>query len=630
MKNKIPITISHPLLLKEWDYNLNELNPDDLTYGSSKKVFWKCPINHSWEASIHTRVKGHGCPYCRSSTSLNELIIFSELIFIFPNAIHRYVKDKNEIDIFIPDINIGVEYDGFRWHREKELKDRSKNLFFENIGVKIIRVRQKGLPKLSNDDIITDKKIYTKSLIDEILSIILNTRRATDYYSKIIDYLELNEIANESKYQELLAYHPFPFRGKSLEDKFPNLTSEWHISKNKNLTPNHFYPQSATLVWWICSKGHEWKSRISHRVNGSNCPYCTGRIAGIDNNLSLVNQTLVNEWNHTKNKLKPENYLANSGKKVWWICLKKHEWQATIASRNSSGSNCPICSGNIVEESNSIFYNNKLISIWNFNKNKNINPKKISANSNKKVWWMCEKKHEWESIISNITKGSGCPYCSGRKATIETSFGSNFPEILKEWDFSRNELNPLEVSCQSKKKIWWKCINKHEWQTTVQNRTLGSKCPVCKIEIFEKTKSIYALEPNLMNEWDKKKNLKLDPKKISTGSEIKAWWICKNNHSWEATIYHRVKNNSGCPYCSNRIVPIENSIISSHPELIKEWDFEKNSKIKPELFSHGSSKKVFWNCSEGHNWLASISKRANGTSCPECYKLKRNSGAKKL
>ena len=85
---KIPISVSHPNLLNEWDYHLNEIRPDKLSHGSSKKVFWRCQINHSWQASIYTRSKGHGCPFCRSSTSLYELIIFSELSYIFSKAIH--------------------------------------------------------------------------------------------------------------------------------------------------------------------------------------------------------------------------------------------------------------------------------------------------------------------------------------------------------------------------------------------------------------------------------------------------------------------------------------------------------------------------------------------------------------
>ncbi len=625
MKSKIPISVSHPHLLNEWDYNLNETRPDQLTHGSSKKVFWRCQINHSWQASIYTRAKGHGCPFCRSSTSLNELIIFSELSYIFPDAIHRYIKDKKEIDVFLPEVNIGIEYDGFRWHKENDLKDRNKNVFYEKIGVKIIRVRQKGLPKIANDDIIAEKKINAKAVIDDVLRSILNSGRAKNYRSKIINYFKLAGVANDSKYQELLAYHPFPFRGKSLEDKFPTLASEWNIDKNKNLTPNHFYPQSATIVGWKCAKGHEWESRISHRVNGSGCPICSGRIAGSENNLFVTDTELAEEWHFQKNKLLPFDYLPNSGKKVWWKCLKGHEWQATIASRNSNGAGCPFCSGNNIEESDSIFFNKEIMSIWNFDKNNSISPKKLSENSNKKVWWRCKKNHEWESIIANISKGSRCPFCSGHKATYDSSFGNNYPDLLKEWNSLKNNLSPFDISCQSKKKVWWKCNNQHEWQTTVQNRTKGSRCPYCSNKIVLVGNSLFTLMPELMKEWDFKNNLKVDPKKISVGSGLKAWWICKNGHSWEASIYHRTKNKSGCPFCSNKKISSENSIVKTHPHLTEEWDFKRNAEIKPEMYSHGSTKKVWWECTKGHSWLASIGKRTSGRGCPDCYKLKRKS-----
>ena len=623
MKSKIPISISHPNLINEWDYDLNETSPDDLTYGSSKKVFWRCQINHSWQASIHTRVKGHGCPLCRSSTSLNELIIFSELSYIFPNAIHRYIKDKKEIDIFLPEVNIGIEYDGLRWHKENDLKDRTKNIFYEEIGVKIIRVRQKGLPKIETDDIIAEKKINAKEVIDDVLRKILNSGRAKKYKSNILNYLKHVGVANDSKYQELLAYHPFPFRGSSLEDKFPELSLEWNIGKNKNLTPNHFYPQSATLVWWKCSKNHEWQSRISHRVNGSGCPYCSGRVAGLDNNLAIITKHIADEWNYGKNKLSPIDYLPNSGKKVWWRCVKDHEWQATIASRNSNGSGCPYCSGNIVVESDSIFYNKPLMLIWNFDKNTSFNPKKISKHSNLKVWWKCNRNHEWQSVVSNISKGSGCPFCSGHRATNESSFGNNYTEILKEWDYLKNELSPFEVTTQSKKKVWWKCNMNHEWQTTVQNRTKGTQCPYCSNKIVLESHSLFVLKPSLMLEWNYNKNIQVDPKNISVGSGIKVWWLCKNNHSWQAPIYDRTKKKTGCPFCSNRKISIENSIISTHPELVKEWDFKNNKEIKPEMYSHGSTIKAWWKCNKGHSWMASIGKRTSGRGCPDCYKLKR-------
>jgi hypothetical protein len=226
--------------------------------------------------------------------------------------------------------------------------------------------------------------------------------------------------------------------------------------------------------------------------------------------------------------------------------------------------------------------------------------------------------HEWQSVVSNISKGSRCPFCSGHKATNETSFGNNYPELLKEWDYIKNEFKPHDITCQSKKKVWWKCKEQHEWQTTVQNRTRGTQCPFCTNKIVLEANSLFALKKNLMKEWDFNKNKKTDPKKISIGSGLKVWWICKNDHSWEASIYHRTKNQSGCPFCSNKMISLENSIVRTHPQLIKEWDFKKNAEINPELYSYGSTKKVWWKCTKDHNWLASIGKRTSGRGCPYC------------
>ena len=53
------------------------------------------------------------------------------------------------------------------------------------------------------------------------------------------------------------------------------------------------------------------------------------------NDLQTTNSELAEEWNYDKNgDLKPSDVLPGSHKKVWWKCLKGHEWEADIHSRN--------------------------------------------------------------------------------------------------------------------------------------------------------------------------------------------------------------------------------------------------------------------------------------------------------
>ena len=66
-KEKLPLSVTHPELAKEasgWD-------PSELTKGSQKKREWKCPIGHTWIASVGSRsLRNLGCPYCSGNKVL--------------------------------------------------------------------------------------------------------------------------------------------------------------------------------------------------------------------------------------------------------------------------------------------------------------------------------------------------------------------------------------------------------------------------------------------------------------------------------------------------------------------------------------------------------------------------------
>ena len=60
--------IENKELIEEWDYEKNEKegnNPNELTCGSNKIVWWKCKkCGHEWQTMIITRNRGSGCPKC--------------------------------------------------------------------------------------------------------------------------------------------------------------------------------------------------------------------------------------------------------------------------------------------------------------------------------------------------------------------------------------------------------------------------------------------------------------------------------------------------------------------------------------------------------------------------------------
>ena len=141
-------------LLKEWNFEKNtHVNIDKITIGSDKKVWWKCFRGHQWQSTISNRTrinnttKGSNCPKCLKSnnTSFPEMIIFYYIKKVFNNAISSYKPDflnKKELDIYIPNLKLGIEYDGQNFHTEETVEcDKEKNkLCFDN-GIKLIRVR---------------------------------------------------------------------------------------------------------------------------------------------------------------------------------------------------------------------------------------------------------------------------------------------------------------------------------------------------------------------------------------------------------------------------------------------------------------------------------------------------------
>jgi len=205
------------------------------------------------------------------------------------------------------------------------------------------------------------------------------------------------------------------------------------------------------------------------------------------NDLQTDNPFLAKEWNYEKNGgLLPVDVTANSDKKVWWKCDKGHEWQATIGSRNSRGHRCPYCSGRYaIKGVNDLqTVNPTLANEWLYEKNNGLTPMDVLPNSDKIVWWICSRGHKWETMVKNRTRGSGCPYCSGRKVLIGfNDLKTTNPDLALEWNHERNgNITSEDLTENSHKVVWWKCQEGHEWQARVdqRNNSKNRKCPICE------------------------------------------------------------------------------------------------------------------------------------------------------
>ena len=73
----------HPELITEWSEKNLPLTPDDITFGSNKKVWWKGTCGHEWQTSVKARSNGEKCPICsgaRVIAGINDLATLEPLL----------------------------------------------------------------------------------------------------------------------------------------------------------------------------------------------------------------------------------------------------------------------------------------------------------------------------------------------------------------------------------------------------------------------------------------------------------------------------------------------------------------------------------------------------------------------
>ena len=78
-----------------------------------------------------------------------------------------------------------------------------------------------------------------------------------------------------------------------------------------------------------------------------------------------------------------------------------------------------------------------------------------------------------------------------------------------------------------------------------------------------------------------------------------------------------------------------NSLFEKKPQLVYEWDFEKNRllNINPQNLASGSHKKVWWKCKKcGYEWQSMVYTRTKKypQGCPSCVKDKQSSFPEKI
>jgi len=345
--------------------------------------------------------------------------------------------------------------------------------------------------------------------------------------------------------------------------------------------------------------------------------------------LAELEPSLAAEWHPTKNgTLSPSDVRRYSMKKVWWRCTSRHdhEWVAAIGNR-TQGRGCPYCGGKAVKPGfNDLATTDPdLAAQWHPRKNGDLSPTMVTRGTGKIVWWKCAEgdDHEWKVSVSNRSFGTGCPICTGRTVAPSTSLAAVHPDVAAEWHPTANgDARPDSVTPYVTKRAWWRCSLGHTWRASIASRTrMASGCPYCsgKRSIPGQT-DLETTHPEVAAQWHPTRNGTKTPQDVKAGTGTSFWWLCEDGHEWSAPPANRTLARTGCPYCAGqRAIVGTNDLATTHPEVASLWHPTRNGNLGPHNVMAGTSRKVWWRCTNGHDWTAQPWSLAGlGTRCPVC------------
>lgn len=194
-----------PKVAREWHPERNgALTPRDVTRGSKRRVWWVCKHGHEWQAPVHERTSGKGCPYCA----------------------HRRLAEDNTLAALRPDLAAD-------WH-----PTRNRPLSPESV-----------FPAAAH-------RVWWRCPEGHEWQATINSR---SHLGTGCPYCSGRRVTKE----------------RSLAANHRGLARQWHKTKNGELTARDVSTVSKRDVWWICSKGHEWKMPVRTRtMKGAGCPTC--------------------------------------------------------------------------------------------------------------------------------------------------------------------------------------------------------------------------------------------------------------------------------------------------------------------------------------------------------------------
>ncbi|HDR4448763.1 TPA: hypothetical protein QCQ08_001369 [Bacillus cereus] len=420
------------------------------------------------------------------------------------------------------------------------------------------------------------------------------------------------------------------------------------------------YKTNKMPLTWMCSEGHTWEARPDNVKNQAHwCPKC--RIGKKGNNVKLTIEEMQHIAEERGGKCLSSTYI-NSATKLEWQCQKGHIWEAKPGHIKNSKSWCPECALETAGDARR-FSIAKLQELAEYKGGKCLS--ETYKNSRTEMEWQCEYGHIWKAKAESILYGHWCHICSGRQR--------HNIEFVQEYAKSKGGLCLSEVYKNNRQKLKWQCGEGHIWESTFHDvKDYNTWCPHCntfyseeKVRFimksifhkpFKKTRKIleqnleldgYNEELNIAFEYHGIQHYKFDPfffKTIEDFDRRQALDLYKKEMCQQKEIKLVIvpyncytSDESLAEYIFNCLEELKISLRISVQDIPFK-DFYKSSTVLDELreiakvrggsllsaFYINSKTPLKWQCSKGHIWKARPNNIKNGSWCPNCSGLKRN------
>ena len=380
---------------------------------------------------------------------------------------------------------------------------------------------------------------------------------------------------------------------------------------------------SKAIVFWKCKKNsnHIWATAIYRRGNPSvdvGCPFCANKEAGIRNPTLLevgINESVMRTGTRIHN---------------YWHCSKcKTVWKNKNVFGDEITDQCVNCDAEIEIP---LFSETYEYLVDEYSKNNILDVSEINDEYPFDLLWTCKEcgQDSSSSIFDKKYYRHKCPYCN-HKLPIPTknSLEALYPELVEEWNWSKNPFKPSEVFPTGNSFASWICKDcKVPFTLKIVERVNGKNCPNCSSSVSIRPEKYQKVVNELVDlEY-------LDLNLISLDNKVTRYWKCKEcEQQWTASFYERFYEKKTCPFCNgNYAIPGKTSFKVLYPELMKEWNYLYNEilEIDPDNIAGNFSINVWWTCSQCNSSYQMSPKRKvtfqirNKNSCSFCKGIVRN------